>query len=142
MKTIVHELFEKMSMWYCYYTMKKEDNPTIAIYSSLAQGAHIQMMLCYRYLHSDLTDEMFIEKLRDSIETFLKTAEKSAMKEGRDAEKIAVRIRDTSKMAYMMLAQHVQAKSAIKNVYTCHECGWVGMDEIPDKCPLCGKKLN
>lgn len=141
MKTIVQELFEKMSSWYCYYAMQKENHPNEHLYAALATGAHTQMMLCYRYLHNELTDDKFANELNGAIETFLKTAEKVALKEGREAEKIAVRMRDSAKMMFMILSQHIQKKNPIKKAYSCQECGWVGMDEIPEKCPLCGKRL-
>ncbi len=139
--SIIHELFEKLSKWYCFYVTQKELHPDAEVYSVLAEGARIQMVHCYTYLYGNVTHDMFAEELRESIETFLKTAEKVAVKEGRDAEKIAVRARDCAKMSFMMLTQQVKGKTTVRNTYVCRECGWAGMDEIPDKCPLCGKKL-
>ena len=135
------ELFHRMSRLYCFYRACIEKGENAEVYRALADGAHAQMMNVYQYLHENDSVDSILNEIKIDIEVFLFTAEIEAKKMGREAEKLASRTRDAAKMAYMIMEQDHAKKTPVRNAYACDVCGWTGIDIIPEKCPLCGKKL-
>jgi len=44
-----------------------------------------------------------------------------------------------SKMNYMILKNYKEKHEELTGLYLCKNCGWVGKDEIVDRCPLCNE---
>ena len=55
-------------------------------------------------------------------------------------EKYVVWSENIKKMEQMLLIN--SKEDTPKNLYVCKHCGWIGSDEIPEKCPLCAGELK
>ena len=55
-------------------------------------------------------------------------------------EKYIVWSENIKKMEQMLFLNEEEKKK--KKFYICRSCGWIGTDEVPEKCPLCSEKID
>ena len=103
--------------------------------SYLIQAKNIFALICEdKSISNELKSEKsLIMEFFPRIKTGIKN------KQGKDHEKLVDWSENISKMNYMILKNYKEKHEELTGLYLCKNCGWVGKDEIVDRCPLCNE---
>jgi len=133
--SIMERLLKNKIYEFLKYKILSEESDD-KIFAQLAESNLVQAKNIFKNL-SEIEVDSILESKKEKIENFYRENE-SKVKENSDKkrEKLFIHSKEITKMEYMLLKNYTQNKK-MKNLYICRDCGWVGKDEIVDKCPLC-----
>jgi len=110
------------------------------IYKFMSESYLIQAKNIFALIYKDKSISNKLKSEKTLIMEFFPRIKKGIKnKQGKEHEKLVDWSENISKMNYMILENYKEKPEELTGLYLCENCGWMGKDEIVERCPLCNK---